>query len=115
MKKYRAGWAAAVALGLVVSVGPAFAADDAAAPAPKAPKKMVVNGMSSGVLRLPVITIWECPGGAQGGCNPAGEVKHGVEVVRDVTETARGLKWAHITGDGINGWILAELLSAVGT
>ena len=108
-----------VALGLSFSAVNGFAADPApaakAAPAPKPPKEMVVNGISSGVLRLPLVTVWECAGGAMGGCNPVGEVKHGTKVMRHKIEKARGHKWALIKGEGIEGWIRKELLKNTGT
>ena len=115
MGKIRAGWAMGVAVALGLSLGAANGLAQDAAPAPKPPKEMTVNGISSGVLRLPVITIWECPGGAQGGCNPVGEVKHGTKVMRHQIEKARGHKWAFIKGEGIEGWILKDLLKPAGT
>ncbi len=118
MGKIRMGWAigAVAALSLSLGVASGFAEDAKTAPVkPKPPVPMVVNGISSGVLRLPMITIWECPGGAQGGCNPVGEVKHGTKVVRVKIEKARGLKWALIRGEGIEGWIRKGLLKRPGT
>jgi hypothetical protein len=108
-----------VALGLSFSAVDGFAADPAPAAkaaakkAPKPPKKMTINGISSGVLRLPVVTVWECAGGAMGGCNPSGEIKHGTPVLRHKFEKARGHKWAYITGEGIKGWIRKELLAKI--
>ena len=120
MSKVRMGWAVGVAMALSLSLGvtSGFAESAKTAPAakkPKPPVPMVVNGISSGVMRLPKITIWECPGGAQGGCNPIGEVKHGTKVMRVKIEKARGLKWALIKGEGIEGWIRKELLKRPGT
>ncbi len=117
MGKIRTGWAigAVVALSLSLGVANAFAADAPAAKPPKPPKAMMVNGISSGVLRLPEVTVWECPGGAMGGCNPVGEIKHGTKVMRHKIEKARGHKWAFIKGEGIEGWIRKELLKPAGT
>ena len=114
----------AAALALTLSVAPAMAADKGAAKAPaaqakkkapKPPKKMIMNGISSGVLRVPEITLWECAGGPMGGCNPNGLVKHGTEVMRHEMVKARGHKWAHVKGEGIDGWVKKDFLKRPGT
>jgi len=123
MSRLRAGMIVglALAVGVGMSAGVVSAAEPAAKPAakahvakkkrgPKPPKKVIINGISSGVLRLPVITIWECPGGAMGGCNPAGELKHGTPAMRIKFEKARGHKWAYIESDTIKGWIRKDLI-----
>jgi len=124
MSRLRAGMIVglAMALGVSMSAVPAMAADPAPAAskapvakkkrvrAPKPPRKIIVNGISSGVLRLPVITIWECPGGAMGGCNPVGELKHGTPAMRMKFEKARGHKWAYIESDTLKGWIRKDLI-----
>lgn len=51
------GWVVAVAV-LSLSVGQRGEAADAKKPKP--PKKMLINGMSSGVLRVPEVAVWSC-------------------------------------------------------
>jgi|GEM_PF-1408703 hypothetical protein len=106
----------AVSVGLALVAGPGRAQDKAAEAAkPAPPKKMVINGMSFGVLRVPEVAVWSCPGGQQGGCNLVAKVKHGTEVMRYESEKARGLKWYRIQADGVDGWILSTFLKRPGT
>ncbi len=97
---------------LSLSVGSvAMAADKK----PKPPKKMLINGMSSGVLRVPEVAVWSCAGGQMGGCSLLGQLKHGTEVMRHQYEKLPSGKWYHVVGDGMDGWILAHFLKAPGT
>jgi hypothetical protein len=104
--------AAMVALTLGGGVGFAQDKKDAAAPPPK---KMVINGMSFGVLRVPEVAVWSCPGGQQGGCSLVGQLKHGTPVLRYESEEARGLKWYRVSADGVEGWVIADFVKPLGT
>lgn len=117
MEKVRIGIGILAAAVLSLSLGTAgYAADTApAAEKPKPPKKMMINGMFQGVLRVPEVAIWECPGGPMGGCNRVGQLKHGTEVMRHESENARGLKWYHIVGGGLDGWVKSDFLKSPGT
>jgi len=103
----------ATVVGLTLVTGVGFAEDkkDAAPP----PKKMVINGMSFGVLRVPEVAVWSCPGGQQGGCSLVGQIKHGTPVLRYESEKARGLKWYRVSADGIEGWVIADFVKPLGT
>jgi hypothetical protein len=103
----------ATVIGLMLGTGVGYAQDEAAKPPP--PKKMVINGMSFGVLRVPEVAVWSCAGGGQGGCLLVGKIKHGTEVMRYESEKARGLKWYRISADGIEGWVRDTFLKPVGT
>ena len=104
----------AVLVGLTLGTGVGFTQDtEAAKPVPA--KKMVINGMSFGVLRVPEVAVWSCPGGGQGGCLLVGKIKHGTEVMRYESEEARGLKWYRVTADGIEGWVLSTFVKPLGT
>jgi hypothetical protein len=105
----------AVLLGLTLGTGVGFTEDAPQADKPAPPKKMVINGMSFGVLRVPEVAVWSCPGGGQGGCLLVGKVKHGTEVMRYESEKARGLKWDRVTADGIEGWVLDTFVKPLGT
>lgn len=106
--------AAAVLLGLTLGTGAGLAQEKEKAE-PKPPRKMILSGISSGVLRVPEIAIWSCPGGQMGGCDLVGKIKHGTEVMRYESQKARGLKWYRIEGDGMEGWVLDRFLKPTGT
>ncbi|MDH4228776.1 MAG: hypothetical protein OEW11_03400 [Nitrospirota bacterium] len=113
MKLVRKGWLVALAVVLGVFLGATHSlAQDAAAP-PK-PKKMVINGMSSGVLRVPEVAVWSCAGGQMGGCSLVGKLAHGTEVTRFEDGVARGLKWYRIEGGDVKGWVREEFLKNPG-
>jgi hypothetical protein len=103
----------ATVIGLMLGTGVGYTQDET--PKPPPPKKMVINGMSFGVLRVPEVAVWSCAGGGQGGCLLVGKIKHGTEVMRYESEKARGLKWYRIKADGIEGWVLYNFLKPVGT
>ncbi|MFQ5508019.1 MAG: hypothetical protein ACE5FN_01640 [Leptospirillia bacterium] len=108
MKKLLTGLMMVAVLGLSLGVSDAQAAD--AKKKPKPPAKMLINGMSSGVMRVPEVAIWSCPGGQMGGCNLLGKLKHGTEVLRHEKQKVRGLKWWHITSGDMDGWLLDGFL-----
>jgi len=113
MSKLRVGLALGMALAFSLSLGAANGLAQDAQPAakkPNPPKKMLINGVSSGVLRLPEVTLWDCAGGQMGGCNPIGAVKHGTSVLRHEKEKSRGMNWYRVTGEGIDGWVLGDML-----
>jgi len=91
-------------LGLSLCAGTALAQDKEAAK-DAAPKKMVLSGMSAGVLRVPEIAVWSCAGGQMAGCNVVAKLKHGTEITRYEKERARGLDWYRIEGGGAKGWV----------
>ncbi len=121
MSKVRTGLAIAGALILSLSLSTTgvLAADKKDAPVVKKrvkpPKKMVINGMRQGVLRVPEVAVWSCAGGQMGGCNKMGDVKHGTNVVRHQKERTSSGTWYFIKADGLEGWILAHFLKAPGT
>ena len=98
---------------LSLSLGSAAMAADAAKPKP--PKKMVINGISSGVLRVPEVAVWSCAGGQMGGCSLMGKLKHGTEVMRHEAKRLPSGKWYHVVGGGMDGWILDTFLKTPGT
>lgn len=102
---------AAAVVGLMLAPGAGFAQEQKA----PTPKKMIVSGISSGVLRVPEVAVWACPGGQMAGCNRVGQIKHGTEVTRYESEKARGLKWYRIEGEGVNGWVRDTFLKPPGT
>jgi hypothetical protein len=93
----------AAVLGLSLVAGTAFAQD--AEKKDASPKKMVLSGMSAGVLRVPEIAIWSCPGGQMAGCTLVAKLKHGTEVTRFEKERARGLDWYRIESGETKGWV----------
>lgn len=113
MKVVRKGWmvAAAVVLGVALGASQSLAADAPAAPKPPAPKKMIVSGLINGVLRVPDIAVWSCPGGQQGGCNLVATLPSGTEVMRHESEIARGLKWYRVVAGDVEGWVIYSLLA----
>jgi hypothetical protein len=106
---------AAAILGLTLGAGAGLAQDKEAAPKKVEPRKMILSGISSGVLRVPEIAVWSCAGGGQGGCLLVGKIKHGTEVTRYESEKARGLKWYRIEGAGMQGWVRDTFLKPTGT
>lgn len=89
-------------LGLLPAAGTALAQD---AGKDAAPKKMVLSGMSAGVLRVPEIAVWSCAGGQMAGCTLVAKLKHGTDITRYEKERARGLDWYRIEGGGVKGWV----------
>jgi hypothetical protein len=76
------------------------------------PKKMILTGMSFGVLRVPEIAVWSCPGGQMAGCTLVGQIKSGTEVTRYEKEKGRGLDWYRIEGGGMTGWVRDTFLES---
>ena len=90
---------------LALSLGATALAQDA----PKkdvGPKKMVLSGMSAGVLRVPEIAVWSCAGGQMAGCTLVGQVKSGTDILQYEKERARGLDWYRIEAGDIKGWVM---------
>jgi hypothetical protein len=104
-------FALAAVLGAALCAGSAFAQDQGAAK-DAAPKKMILSGMSAGVLRVPEIAVWSCAGGQMAGCTLVGELKHGTEIMRYEKERARGLDWYRIEGGGLKGWVMYNFVQA---
>jgi len=106
-----------VAASLALGAGGALAQDKDAAATEKAPapKKMILSGIFSSVLRVPEIAIWSCPGGQMAGCSRVAVIKSGTEVMRYEKEEARGEYWYRIESPEGNGWVHDIFLKAPDT
>ena len=98
--------ALAGALALSLGAGTALAQDVKDAKKDVGPKKMVLSGMSAGVLRVPEIAVWSCAGGQMAGCTLVGQVKSGTDILQYEKERARGLDWYRIEAGDIKGWVM---------